>query len=104
MPQPSNYKIYARASQRGVAGSTLELYKRLIKIRKDHKLGHGSLTWADEHAGKNSLAYINNGVLVLANFTGSAISLPKGELLATTQHDLTIEEVLEHDQVAWIKL
>jgi alpha-glucosidase len=42
--------------------------------------------------------------LVLANFTGSAISLPKGELLATTQHDLTIEEVLEHDQVAWIKL
>jgi alpha-glucosidase len=103
LPQPSNYKIYARASQRGVAGSTLELYKRLIKVRKDHKLGHGSLKWADEHAGKNSLAYINNGVLVLANFTGSAISLPKGELLATTQHDLTIEEVLEHDQVAWIK-
>ena len=104
LPQPSNYKIYARASQRGVAGSTLELYKRLIKIRKAYKLGHGSLTWADEHAGKNSLAYINNGVLVLANFTGSAISLPKGELLATTLHDLTIEEVLEHDQVAWIKL
>jgi alpha-glucosidase len=104
LPQPSSYKIYARASQRGVAGSTLELYKRLIKVRKEHQMGHGSFKWADEYAGENSLAYINNGVLVLANFTGSAISLPKGELLATTQHDLTIEEVLEHDQVAWIKL
>jgi len=24
--------------------------------------------------------------------------------LATTQHDLTVEGVLEHDQVAWIRL
>jgi alpha-glucosidase len=40
----------------------------------------------------------------LANFTGSAISMPAGELLATTQHDLLVEEVLEHDQVVWIRL
>ncbi|MFM1995604.1 MAG: hypothetical protein RLZZ610_1121, partial [Actinomycetota bacterium] len=29
---------------------------------------------------------------------------PAGKLLVTTQHDLTIEGVLEHDQTAWIKL
>ena len=43
-------------------------------------------------------------MLVVANFAGPAIALPAGELLATTQHDLTIEGVLEHDQVAWIKV
>ena len=41
--------------------------------------------------------------MVLANFAGT-VALPKGELLVTTQHDLSIEGVLEADQVAWIKL
>jgi len=30
--------------------------------------------------------------------------LPAGEVLVTTQHDLNVEGVLEHDQVSWIKL
>lgn len=104
LPQPERYKVYARSSQRGVPGSTLELYKRLLKLRKEHQLGHGTFRWAPEHAGETSLAYVNNDVLVVTNFDGPAIALPAGELLATTQHDLTIEGVLEHDQVAWIKV
>jgi alpha-glucosidase len=104
LPQPAKYQRYARDTQEGVAGSTLELYKRLLKVRKEFDMGNGELIWAPEHASENSLAYKNNGVLVLANFTGSAISMPAGELLATTQHDLLVEEVLEHDQVVWIRL
>ena len=104
LPQPERYRVYARSAQRGVPGSTLELYKRLLKLRKDHQLGHGDFSWAPEHSGETSLAYRNNDVLVVANFDGPAIALPAGELLATTQHDLTVEGVLEHDQVAWIRL
>jgi alpha-glucosidase len=104
LPQPDSYKRYARDTQEGVAGSTLELYKRLLKVRKSLDLGAGAFRWAPEYAGDTSLAYINNDVLVIANFTGAAVSLPAGELIVTTQHDLTIEGVLEHDQVAWIKL
>ena len=85
-------------------GSTLELYKRILKVRKEHKLGHGTLSWVEELSDETSLAYRNNDVLVITNFGPDAITLPKGELLVTTQHDLTIEGVLEHDQVAWIKL
>lgn len=104
LPQPERYRVYARSAQRGMAGSTLELYKRLLKLRKDHQLGHGNFRWAPEHSGDTSLAYINNDVLVVTNFDEPAVALPAGELLATTQHDLTIEGVLEHDQVAWIKV
>ena len=104
LPQPANYRVFARDLQRGVAGSTLELYRRLLKVRREFDLGNGSFEWADVHAGENSLAYINNGVLVISNFDGGPISVPAGELLVTTQHDLTVEGVLEHDQTAWIKL
>lgn len=103
LPQPANFRSYARNQQRGVAGSTLELYKRLLAVRKELDLGNGSLKWHEELCDEDTLAYENNGVLVVANFNGT-VSLPAGELLVTTQHDLTIEGVLEADQVAWIKL
>ena len=103
LPQPANFRSYARNQQRGVAGSTLELYKRLLAVRKELDLGNGSLNWHEDLCDEDTLAYENNGVLVVANFNGT-VSLPAGELLVTTQHDLTIEGVLEADQVAWIKL
>ena len=104
LPQPSSYSRYARDLQEGVAGSTLELYKRLLKVRKELTMGAGEFRWAPEFQDENTLAYINNGVLVLSNFTGAPVVLPAGELLATTQHDLLIEGELEHDQTVWIKL
>jgi alpha-glucosidase len=104
LPQPELYKNYARDLQRGQAGSTLELYKRLIAVRKNHSLGIGKFQWAPKYQGETSLAYTNNDVLVLANFAGPAIAIPEGEILATTQHDLSVAGVLEHDQVVWIKL
>jgi alpha-glucosidase len=104
LPQPESYRRYARDTQEGVAGSTLELYKRMIKERKEFAMGSGEFRWAPEHSSDSTLAYINNGVLVISNFGPDSVNLPAGKLLVTTQHDLTLEGVLEHDQTAWIKL
>ena len=105
LPQPASYKRYARSEQEGVAGSTLELYKRLLKVRKQLQLGAGNFRWAAEYQdGDETLAYINSGVLVLSNFGKKAVVVPAGEILATTQHDLSIEGELEQDQTVWIKL
>ncbi|MEY4437406.1 MAG: hypothetical protein RL100_870 [Actinomycetota bacterium] len=104
LPQPANYRVFARNLQEGVPGSTLELYKRLLKERKAFGMGSGAFRWADEYQDKNTLAYINNNILVLMNFGPDAVVLPAGEVLVTTQHDLTAEHELEHDQVVWIKL
>jgi alpha-glucosidase len=104
LPQPANYRVFARNLQDGVAGSTLELYKRLLKERKAFGLGSGEFRWAEEFQDKNTLAFINNDVLVICNFGPDAVVLPAGEVLVTTQHDLTAERELEHDQTVWIKL
>jgi alpha-glucosidase len=104
LPQPDSYRRYARSAQEGVAGSTLELYKALLKARKQFDMGNGEFRWAPEFMDESSLAYINNGILVLSNFNGDPVIIPAGEILATTQHDLTIEGELEHDHTVWIKL
>jgi alpha-glucosidase len=53
---------------------------------------------------EESLAFVNKGVAVIANFGAKPVQLPAGEVLVTTQHDLTAEHELEQDQVVWIKL
>jgi alpha-glucosidase len=104
LPAPEGFKRYARDAQEGVAGSTLELYKRLIKERKEFAMGSGEFRFAPEYSSDSTLGYINNGVLVISNFGPDSVNVPAGKLLVTTQHDLTVEGVLEHDQTAWIKL
>jgi alpha-glucosidase len=102
LPQPAQYREYARDQQEGVAGSTLELYKSLLHLRKEFDLGLGSLEWVEKYCTESSLGYVNNGVLVITNFDGKPIDLPSGEVLVTSQ--VGLESQLEHDQVAWIKL
>jgi alpha-glucosidase len=104
LPQPASYRVFARNLQEGVAGSTLELYKRLLKERRAFGLGAGEFRWAEDYQDGNTLAYINNGVLVLTNFGPDPVILPAGELLVTTQHDIHLHNELEHDQTVWIKL
>jgi len=103
LPQPQSYGEYARDLQVGVKGSTLELYKTMLKNRKKFELGHGDFSWSNEHSGETSLGYVNSGVLVLANFDGDSIAIPSGEILLSTQDDLS-SGLLAHDQVVWIKL
>ena len=104
LPQPESYKCLSRDQQSGVAGSTLELYKRLLKVRKTLGLGAGNFRWAPEFENEGSLAYVNGNVAVVANFGSDPIVLPKGEVLVTSQVDLSAEGYLETDQTAWIKL
>jgi alpha-glucosidase len=104
LPAPESFKRYARDAQEGVPGSTLELYKRLIKERREFAMGSGEFRFAPEYSSETTLSYINNGVLVISNFGPDSVNVPAGKLLVTTQHDLTVEGVLEHDQTAWIKL
>lgn len=104
LPAPATYKKYARDVQEGVAGSTLELYKKLIAERKKLALGSGEFRWAPEYSSANSLAYVNNGVVVLSNFGPDLITIPAGEVIVSTQSSLPAGGQLEANQSAWIKL
>ncbi len=82
LPQPSEYGALAVDRQRGVDGSTLELYRRLLSLRRELRLGRGSLTWYDTDSA-DVLAFTisatdGRAVLVLANIGTSPTRLPDG--------------------------
>ena len=81
LPQPAVYGDLAVDQQDGVAGSTLELYKAMLRERRSRDLAYGSLTWVD--AGDDVLAFVNAAqsgaradVWVVTNF-GAPVELPE---------------------------
>jgi alpha-glucosidase len=103
LPQPEIYPAYSRDQQEGVAGSTLELYKHALKLRRDLKLGEGSFEWVAEYVGESSLGFRNGEILVVHNFGHEPIDLPAGEVIASSLEGMTAGHKLVADQTVWIK-
>ena len=72
LPQPLSYADLSRDEQEGVEGSTLETYKRYLRLRKELDLGNGTFGWAEELCSDTVLAYRNNGVLVTHDFVSNS--------------------------------
>jgi alpha-glucosidase len=51
LPQPERYGALAPDRQRGVQGSTLELYRSLLRLRREHRLGVSELHWTSDVSG-----------------------------------------------------
>ena len=80
LPQPAVYRDFARDLQEGVPGSTLELYKAALAIRKDRALGDGSLEWI-EGTPENVLGFRNGEVTVFINYSQDDFVLPAGDII-----------------------
>jgi alpha-glucosidase len=79
LPQPESFGELAADLQDGVEGSTLELYRSALSLRKSHGLGSGSFCWADIHdPGLGVLAFQNRGILVVANMGAGPTPVPDG--------------------------
>lgn len=104
LPQPAIYAEYSRDRQRGVAGSTLELYKSALLLRKSLDLGGGSFDWLPRYVSETTLGYRNGDILVIHNFGMDALHLPPGDVLISSQHGLGAGEPLAPDQTAWLRL
>jgi len=74
LPQPDAYASLAVDQQVGVDGSTLELYRTLLRLRREHALGAASLSWVD--AGCGLLCFDSGPVRSITNFGDSAHELP----------------------------
>jgi alpha-glucosidase len=75
LPQPSDWDGFARDAQVGVAGSTLELYREALRLRREHTLGLGALTWV-EGFPESVVAFSNGPVTVIANTGDTSLVLP----------------------------
>lgn len=101
LPQPSEFAALARDRQVGEPHSTLELYRRLLRVRRERGLGAGTLTWI-ETAPEGVVAFSNNGLAVFANTGAGSITLPEGEILVESAP--VSGGVLEPDTTVWMVL
>jgi alpha-glucosidase len=86
-------------AQDGVAGSTLELYREVIDLRKRQLMGSGGFEWADGSGG--SLAFDRGEVRVIVNFGGDPMPIPRGEVLVAS---VPIEDgLLPSDGAVWVR-
>lgn len=100
LPQPGSYRELAVDAQTGTEGSTLELYRRWLHLRRELGLGTGDLTWREEF-GQGVLAYENAGVLVIVNVSGDPVELPAGqEVLASSE---PLEGSLPTNAAVWLR-
>jgi len=96
LPQPAGWRKYAASAQYGDPHSTFELYRSMLRLRKEHELGTGSLAWVEaglEGAdAQNSVAFVNGDVLVVLNLEGTPVSLPKGAEVLVSSGELEIKD------------
>ena len=52
LPQPAVWAEYALDRQRGVAGSTYELYRAALRLRREHRLGAGPTDLGGDPGGR----------------------------------------------------
>lgn len=89
LPQPAAYAALAPDRQRGVAGSTLELYRTLLRERRRLSLGSATLSWLAD-AGPDVLALRLHDAAgtavadVHANLSDAPVALPAGEVLVAS--------------------
>lgn len=101
LPQPAIYKDYSRDLQEGVSGSTLELYKLAIRLRRELQLGDGSFEWVAEFTNDRALGFRNGNILVIHNFGADALPLPTGEIVARSEISDSLS--LEPHTTVWLK-
>ncbi|RKN42160.1 glycoside hydrolase family 13 protein [Micromonospora endolithica] len=100
LPQPPMWAEYALDRQRGTPGSTYELYRTALRLRREHGLGRGTLRWRE--TGDEVLAFDNAGLTVLTNFGPTPVPPPAGELVATSG-PLDADSRVPADVTVWVR-
>ena len=109
LPQPDSYGAYAVDQQVGVEGSTLELYRSLLAVRRADRLGLGSASW-HELSGGDVVAVVNASVdgarrmLVLVNLGAEPVPLPSGAEVVLSSGPLGDDGRVPTDVAVWARL
>ncbi|WP_426997928.1 glycoside hydrolase family 13 protein [Pseudarthrobacter sp. N5] len=83
LPQPESFRALAADLQDGVDGSTVELYRSALALRRTHRLGAGTFCWSEVHdPDRGVLAFLNGDVLVLSNMGAAPTRIPDGYRVA----------------------
>jgi alpha-glucosidase len=99
LPQPEAWGSYARDTQRGVPGSTLELYVAAIAARREHSLATGEIEWLD--TSDHVLAFRSGDLTVIANTGATPVPLPAGDVIVSSSP--VGDGLLPGDTTVWLR-
>jgi alpha-glucosidase len=98
LPQPASWAEYAVSAQVGVEGSTLEMYKAALRLRREHSLGAGHMTWNE--SVEDVLDFTVGDVRVIVNMSDDEVPLPDTEVLLSSA---PVTATLPHDTTVWTR-
>jgi alpha-glucosidase len=106
LPQPASYADLAVDRQAGAAGSTLELYRALLGIRRAHGLGSGSLSLIAGYS-EDVVAFVNESaagerLVVITNLGAEPVAVPGGALGLVSSGPLTSNGMVPTDTTVWL--
>ena len=106
LPQPPVYGRYAVDQQTGVEGSTLELYRGLLRLRRELSLGTGSLSLVEGY-GEDVVALSNGApgrdrLLVVSNLGDSPVRLP-GDATVLVSSEPIRDGLVPTDVTVWAR-
>ncbi|WP_232527778.1 glycoside hydrolase family 13 protein [Microbacterium suaedae] len=101
LPQPDDWAAFARDQQIGRDGSTLEFYRRLLRLRRELGVATSDLEWI-EGLPEHTLAFRAGDVAVIANFGQDPVALPEDAevLIASGALD---DGRIPYDTTAWVR-
>lgn len=100
LPQPAIFGELARDQQEGDPESSLTLYRHLLATRKEFGLGRGALSFIDGYPD-DVVAFDNGPLRVVANLGDSPVEIPVGEVVASSNSEITDQVV--PNQVVWVR-
>ncbi|MEU1641481.1 glycoside hydrolase family 13 protein [Micromonospora zamorensis] len=101
LPQPALWAEYALDRQRDVPGSTYELYRAALRLRREHGLGCGTLEWVS--SGDETLIFRTGELTVLTNFGAAPVPLPTGAEVLATSAPLNDDNAVPTDVTVWLR-
>ncbi len=100
LPQPPDWGGISVEAQEGVDGSTLELYRTALTLRRGWMDEDENLEWLD--LGQQVLAFTRgSGVVVLVNFGREPVVIPEGQVLLASGD--IVDGLLPEDTAVWIR-
>ena len=82
-------------------GSTLEMYRSALKLRRELELGKGLDLTISDSIGEGILSLTSGPVTVLVNTTDSDVELPEGDVILASTPEA--RSVLAANSTVWMK-
>jgi alpha-glucosidase len=99
LPQPEGWGSFSPQVQAGIEGTTLELYRSALRIRRELRSDDESLEWLD--LGPDVVGFRRGtGMLVMVNLGQEPVEIPDGEPLISS--DDVADDLLPADTAIWV--